>query len=33
MNVMKMLLTVIRTLLAEFVDQLLHNFCASQNWG
>lgn len=33
MNVMKMLLAVIRTILAEFVDQLLHNIYASQSWG
>lgn len=33
MNVMKMLLAVIRTILAEFVDQLLHNIYTSQSWG
>lgn len=33
MNVMKVILTVIRTILAEFVDQLLRGYGASRGWG
>lgn len=33
MDMLKMLLHVIRTILVEFVDQLLQRYCTSQSWG
>lgn len=33
MNVMKMLLAVIRSIVMEFIDQLLRKYCVSQSWG
>lgn len=33
MNVMKMLLAVIRSIVVEFIDQLLRKYCVSQSRG
>lgn len=33
MNVMKVILAVIRTILTEFVDRLLRGYATGQGWG